>query len=207
MEEGIILMSDEEKKEPGLNGRDTPGASEALKSAAKLQKALLRQKIMIGALAGVLAVGGIGAVAYQKGWIGSNEPEVSAPVSPDIDPNAGEWDGTIPEAPKGDPNNESISLPGYPKIYIPAGQTDVDVAFSNPEGNPCYFTFQLVLKDSGEVLYESKQVPPGEAITRATLSRALQEGDYPATLKIVTASIVDMSPMNGADMETVLEVK
>ena len=51
-------------------------------------------------------------------------------MSADIDPNAGDWDGTIPEAPKGDPNAESIELPGYPKIYIPAGQTDVDVAFS-----------------------------------------------------------------------------
>ena len=128
-------------------------------------------------------------------------------VSADIDPNAGDWDGTIPEAPKGDPNAESIELPGYPKIYIPAGQTDVDVAFSNPEGNPCYFTFQLVLKDSGEVLYESKQVPPGEAITTVALSKALDAGEYAAELRITTASIVDLSPMNGANMETVLDVR
>lgn len=83
----------------------------------------------------------------------------------------------------------------------------MDVAFSNPEGNPCYFTFQLVLKDSGEVLYESKQVPPGEAITTATFSKALDAGEYAAELRITTASIVDLSPMNGANMETVLDVR
>ncbi|MDO4272500.1 MAG: hypothetical protein Q4D16_02425 [Eubacteriales bacterium] len=206
-------MSEEEKE----YGEDNSSpdiknikSADALKAAAKLQKAVIRQKIMIGALAGMIVVGGIGAVAYQRGWIGNKSASVDSqtdPASPDIDPNAGDWDGKIPEAPKGDPDNKNITLPGYPKIYIPAGQTDVDVAFSNPEGNPCYFTFQLVLKDSGEVLYESKQVPPGEAITKASLSRPLEAGEYPATLKIVTASIVDLSAMNGANMETVLEVK
>lgn len=178
------------------------------KSAAELHKAVIRQRIIIGLLAGAVTIGGAGAAAgYKLGWFGDSRQEQETQAKADIDPNAGDWDGTIPEAPKGDPDADSIQLPGYPKIYIPAGQTDVDVAFSNPEGNPCYFTFQLVLKDSGEVLYESKQVPPGEAITKATLSQALSAGEYDAVLKITTASIVDLSPMNGANMETVLDVK
>ena len=150
-------------------------------NALKLQKAVLRQKIMIGALVGVIAVGGAGVAGYKLGWFGGGDDKAQEEqVSADIDPNAGDWDGTIPEAPKGDPN---------------------------AEGNPCYFTFQLVLKDSGEVLYESKQVPPGEAITTATLSKALDAGEYAAELRITTASIVDLSPMNGANMETVLDVR
>ncbi|WP_256157814.1 hypothetical protein [Blautia marasmi] len=194
-------LSEEEKKTKSTGEMVTD-------NALKLQKAVLRQKIMIGALVGVIAVGGAGAAGYKLGWFGGdNDKAQEEQVSADIDPNAGDWDGTIPEAPKGDPNAENIELPGYPKIYIPAGQTDVDVAFSNPEGNPCYFTFQLVLKDSGEVLYESKQVPPGEAITTATLSKALDAGEYAAELRITTASIVDLSPMNGANMETVLDVR
>lgn len=171
-----------------------------------IKKSLLRQRIIIGVLAVTLAAGGVGFVGYQKGWFGKEETPVEK-AEADIDPNAGEWDGTIPEAPKGDPDAETISIPGYPSIYIPAGKTDVDVAFVNPEGNPCYFTFQLVLKDTDEVIYESKQVPPGEAITKATLTKALEEGNYPATLRISTASIKDQSEMNGANMETVLEVK
>ena len=94
-------------------------------NALKLQKAVLRQKIMIGALVGVIAVGGAGVAGYKLGWFGGGDDKAQEEqVSADIDPNAGDWDGTIPEAPKGDPNAESIELPGYPKIYIPAGQTD-----------------------------------------------------------------------------------
>lgn len=192
------------KEDQGEKQSGSTGA----KGALELQKAVLRQKIIIGVLAGVVGVGSVGAAGYKLGWFGNGQKETSQQeATADIDPNAGEWDGTIPEAPKGDPNAENIQLPGYPTIYIPAGQTDVEVAFSNPEGNPCYFTFQLVLNDSGEVLYESKQVPPGEAITTATLSKPLETGKYEAQLRITTASIVDLSPMNGANMETVLDVR
>lgn len=190
------------------NQGEKQSGSTGVKGALELQKAVLRQKIIIGVLAGVVGVGGVGAAGYKLGWFGNGQKETSQQeATADIDPNAGEWDGTIPEAPKGNPNAENIQLPGYPTIYIPAGQTDVEVAFSNPEGNPCYFTFQLVLNDSGEVLYESKQVPPGEAITKATLSKPLETGKYEAQLRITTASIVDLSPMNGANMETVLDVR
>jgi len=81
------------------------------------------------------------------------------------------------------------------------------MALLNPEGNPCYFTFELVLKDSGESLYQSKMVPPGQAITEITLARALPAGEYNATIKITTTSLEDGSAMNGANVETVLNVK
>ena len=81
------------------------------------------------------------------------------------------------------------------------------MALLNPEGNPCYFTFELVLKDSGETLYKSKMVPPGKAITKITLSRALPAGEYNATIKITTASLENGGAMNGANVETVLKVQ
>lgn len=77
----------------------------------------------------------------------------------------------------------------------------------NPDGNPCYFTFELVLKDSDEVLYSSKLVPPGDVISDVTLSRALDAGEYQATLRITTTSLEDGSAMNGANVETVLIVQ
>lgn len=206
----------EEPKQPESKGK-LP--KEMLsKTPEELAKALIRQKIIIGSLAGVLAIGGVGVgiVGVNQGWFGnkpasateqSTDNASQQPKTADIDPNAGEWDGTIPEAPKGDPNADSIAIPGYPKMYLPAGQTDVDVAFSNPEGNPCYFEFELVLKDTEEVLYASKQVPPGEAITKATMSRALDAGEYPAVIKISTAHIVTQETMNGANVETTLVVQ
>jgi hypothetical protein len=77
----------------------------------------------------------------------------------------------------------------------------------NPEGNPCYFTFELVLSDTDEVLYTSKQVPPGQMIEEITLTRPLEVGQYNATLRITTASLQDGSAMNGANVETILEPK
>lgn len=126
--------------------------------------------------------------------------------NPDIDDGAGDWTG---ETPKDKDNNKKpgIKIPGYPSIFLPADTKDVTVALLNPEGNPCYFTFELVLKDSGETLYKSKMVPPGKAITKITLSRALPAGEYNATIKITTASLENGGAMNGANVETVLKVQ
>ena len=77
----------------------------------------------------------------------------------------------------------------------------------NPEGNPCYFTFTLVLKDTDETIYQSKMVEPGKAITQITLSKELSTGEYPAILKISTAALDDGRAMNGANVETVLNVQ
>ena len=97
-----------------------------------------------------------------------------------------------------------IKIPGYPSITLPANQEDVTLALLNPEGNPCYFTFELALKDTGEVLYTSGLVPPGQMISDLTLSRALPEGEYNAVIRISTTSLADGSAMNGANVETVL---
>ena len=97
-----------------------------------------------------------------------------------------------------------IRIPGYPSITIEADKKDVQMNLMNPEGNPCYFTFEIVLNDTGETIYTSKMVEPGKAITEVTLDKALAAGEYPATIKITTASLTDGSAMNGANVETTL---
>ena len=62
-------------------------------------------------------------------------------------------------------------------------------------------------RDTGEVLYISKMVPPGQMVSNITLSRALPAGEYNATIRITTASLEDGSAMNGANVETVLIVQ
>ena len=81
---------------------------------------------------------------------------------------------------------------------------DVQMNLMNPEGNPCYFTFEIVLNDTDETIYTSKMVEPGKAITEVTLDKALAAGEYPATIKITTASLTDGSAMNGANVETTI---
>jgi hypothetical protein len=81
------------------------------------------------------------------------------------------------------------------------------MALMNPEGNPCYFKFEIVLKDTGETIYESQYVPPGKTISDVTLTRPLSEGEYNATIKISTVALDQQTPLNGANVETVLIAK
>lgn len=118
--------------------------------------------------------------------------------SPDLDENAKVQTDMIREKPEG------IRIPGYPRITISADTKDVTMNLKNPEGNPCYFTFEIVLTEGEETIYTSKLVEPGKAITDVTLSHALKKGEYPAMIRITTTSLTDGSEMNGADVETVL---
>ncbi len=157
----------------------------------------------------VLVVGAVTMALNWGTWFGGaqNGTSTSQNGNPDIDENASDWNGqALPDKTEGTPS-AGIKIPGYPSITLPKDKKTVNVAFVNPEGNPCYFTFELVLKDTGEVLYKSKLVPPGKAITEITMSRALAAGEYNATIKITTTSIADGSAMNGANVETVLIVK
>ena len=147
-------------------------------------------------------------------WFGREEEQISSPgtVSTptgelEIDPGAEDWNGEKLPDKTDDAPAAGIKIPGYPSITLPKNQKIVNVALLNPEGNPCYFTFEIVLKDTGESLYKSKLVPPGKAITEITMSKALPAGEYDATIKITTTSVADGSAMNGANVETVLIVK
>lgn len=161
----------------------------------------------------LILIGGIVTAFNWNTWFGKED---SAPVSEqmqndapapelDLDPNAGAWNGQQPEDKGGE--EVGIKIPGYPSITIPADTETVTVALLNPEGNPCYFTFELVLNDTEETLYQSKLVPPGDAITEITMSRPLPAGEYDATIKISTLSLDGTSALNGANVETVLIAK
>lgn len=135
------------------------------------------------------------SVSYEKQQTGNTGIPGFGLLVPDLDPDA-----STQEAKESDPP-EGIRIPGYPSITIPADTKDVTVNLMNPEGNPCYFTFTLVLKDTDETIYQSKMVEPGKAITQITLSKELSAGEYPAILKISTAALDDGRAMNGANVE------
>ena len=174
------------------------------------QIVISKKTLIISLIVLLLLVVGAVTVAFNwNHWFGS------APAGPlssqtgdlDIDPGADDWDGQkLPDKTDNAPA-VGIKIPGYPSITLPKDQKTVNVALLNPEGNPCYFTFEIVLKDTGESIYKSKLVPPGKAITEITMSRALSAGAYNATIKITTTSLADGSAMNGANVETVLIVK
>ena len=165
-----------------------------------------RHIVIIVILLLLLLFGGIFVGMNWNKWFGEQgvQPvQTSQPdTSVDIDPNAGDWTGSKPEDKQ--PSSKGIKIPGYPSITIAADSKNVTMALLNPEGNPCYFKFEIVLKDTDETIFESKYVEPGKAITDVELTKPLSAGEYPATIKISTLSLDGENPLNGANVETVL---
>lgn len=160
----------------------------------------------------LLLVGGITLGANWNKWFGDKQPDTTVSETEDgskpsieLDENAGEYTGEKPKDQSGE--EVGIKIPGYPTITIAKDTEDVQMALMNPEGNPCYFKFELVLKDSGETIFESKYVKPGDCIYDVHLNKPLAEGEYPATIKISTISLDGETPLNGANVETVLIAK
>lgn len=140
-----------------------------------------------------------------KSCSGQNTLETSArknnEYSADIDPDARKWDGV--SGTESIMKTRGISVPGYPSITVRSGTKNVTASLLNPEGNPCNFVFELVLADTGEVLYRSKQVPPGKAVTNLMFSKPLDKGEYNALLKISMFS-PEGTAMDGANVKTKL---
>ena len=70
-----------------------------------------------------------------------------------------------------DPNQ--IMLPGFSTLTMNAQTGQVRAALVNPEGNPCYFTYVIVLKDTQEELYRTGLLEPGTAVTEFTIEKYL----------------------------------
>ena len=103
-------------------------------------------------------------------------------------------------------NGENIAIPGYEKLSFAAGRTSQTVNLKNPAENACTFVLSLSLTD-GETLWTGKALSPGETFTRITLTRALDAGEYPATLHYDCYTVKDNQPLNGAEIQLILEVK
>ncbi|WP_426350281.1 hypothetical protein ACPWSR_03315 [Alloiococcus sp. CFN-8] len=101
----------------------------------------------------------------------------------------------------------SITIPGFEEWNIKAGETKVSSNFYNPEDNQCYFVLSVTLDETGEEIYKSKYLKPGQHLYEVELKKALSKGSYEATLHYSTFTIDDNTPMNGADVPFVLIAK
>lgn len=90
-----------------------------------------------------------------------------------------------------------IDFVGFSSWSVPAGQSeDIPINLHNPDGNPCYFSFRIVLADTGETLYQSNMVPPGKTIRQVDLTHSLDEGTYDGMVYITTNALDDGRSMN-----------
>ena len=116
----------------------------------------------------------------------------------DLDSNAVKWT----QEKNSDP--QSIKIPGYSTIRIPSDTKDVQITLLNPEGNECYFKFELLV--DGESLYTSDFVQAGYAIENIELKKALEKGTYDAVIKITPYSLDKESQYAGANVKAKMEV-
>lgn len=106
---------------------------------------------------------------------------------------------------KTDPNH--IAFPGYGEVRMKAGSDTLYLALWNPPKNPCYFQFVISMEKSGEVLFKSKLIAPGKAITEVKLNRKFKRGTYNIMINMNTFDIHDKSvKMNSGNVEAKLVV-
>lgn len=121
-----------------------------------------------------------------------------------LDPNVTDYVPKIELPDNSDPNR--ISIPGYSELRMLADTDELYAALWNPETNPCYFKFTIVLENGDKVLYQSGLVPPGKAITKVKLNEKMKEGEYPVLIKMETFSLEDgKTPMNSGTSKSVIQ--
>lgn len=107
-----------------------------------------------------------------------------------LDPNAqkGYYEGKTEQEIIDDLNQEvawySMQISCSPSIRMHPGSAQATgVNVENIENNHCAQRFTITLQETGEVLYESGALNPGEYIADIEMSRALDEGVYTANIE------------------------
>lgn len=189
--ESDALPEHEEMSTAVEDGENTAEAKPPKKQRGSITLKTPHLVIAAVAVVGLL----VGAVGFGM-WLYSRQQNAWG-----IDPNAKDYDfsygGTNASA-------DSIAIPGYSQIVLPADTEEVALILVNPQGNPCYFRFTLILEESGEVIYTSGLIPPGKAVSELRLNRGISAGEYPLLMQIETFSLDGRTPMNGANVDTVL---
>lgn len=124
-----------------------------------------------------------------------------------VDDNAvlGLPDLSVPD--KIDTEGRKITVTGGSEIRLVAGQVEQNFILTNPENNPCYFQYELVLDSTGEVIYSSNLLPPGYSISKFNLKRPLEAGAYQATLRYNTFTFdKEQRPLNNFQNKVTVRV-
>ncbi len=133
-------------------------------------------------------------------YFGDNTSSVINDWIPNIDENLNVYKEKEKSSSAGD-----IKFSTFSKWYVPTGETeDVAIRLQNHEDNRCFFTIIITLDETGEVLCQTEQIPPGNSIYIVDLSRPLQPGEYKATMHFITNMVSDGSLLN--DFKNKIEI-
>ena len=185
--------------EPEAIAKETDSTAVLSKSVTSAVGGILIKKSYIAIALTLVAVLTVGSL-FLGMWISKSQNS----NRDGIDPGAKDHHSIYANA--GGADSDEITVPGYSNVFFPADERNVQIVLLNPDHNPCYFRFILILSETNEEIYRSGLIPPGMAVTDIELDRALQAGEYSLCIRIESFSLVDRSAMNGANVETTLTV-
>ena len=155
-----------------------PDAAQPDNSDLRPKRTPRRKRLIAGAVALVvlLAVGGLGLAAWSQAtgtdFFDMNAQSGQAPYKTPEEIQA-ELDRVVEEG------MFNISIASV--IEFPDGSSPGTAYIENVPGNRYLMQVSIALDDTGEAVYESGALKPDSYIGDITLSRDLDQGDYPAT--------------------------
>jgi hypothetical protein len=78
-------------------------------------------------------------------------------------------------------------------IILDDDSRDIAIEIYNDEGNPCWFVFEIVLEDTGEVVYTSEFLAPGTRVETVTLTMSFEKSEYNVILNIRAYDFNDLT--------------
>lgn len=100
--------------------------------------------------------------------------------------------------------SEYVEYPEIISMYYSDGAVYADPPLHNPEGNDCYFVFEIVY--NCERIFISDKIVPGDSIDMITPDRQLDEDDREVLLNINAYSLESLAAIGCANMTFVLDV-
>lgn len=110
-------------------------------------------------------------------------------------------DGYAPQSQSG-----TIDIPATTGIVLQSESHFQDIAFYNPESNPCAFLITVYLSD-GTIIYQSDLLYPGASLDSIELSKALQQGTYTNALLVYVCYSLGDAPEPMTRCELPIEIK
>lgn len=158
------------------------GARTAVAERAQLvRRKQKRRRMVAGAVAAVLV-----AAAAVTGAMWAFAPPAEEPESFfDESAQAGQAPNKTPAELQAELNRVveegmfNISIASV--IEFPSPDGEADAYIENIPGNPYDMAVAITLDDTGETVYQSKGIAPGNYIEKVTLSKALEPGAHDAT--------------------------
>lgn len=148
--------------------------------------------IILFILLGLLALAGL--IAGMTHIIKTNsEPDTTTTQPPLIlDTNAEEGEGKLELPEKIDTSTKNVTIVGIPEMNFKAGKKEQNVILTNHKKNEgvCFMEFTIYLDknsnkkidDADEMIYKSGLVQPGYSISKFSINRTLEVGEYDAVV-------------------------